>query len=144
MNNITDLQPSGLLTFRADESCSHRNGQNLTSFVRVPVCSSTLYEVLEYIYIIDYSGKSQIARRTRSEANVVAHAIFCIEDGIHMDCSRECFCWLSGCCVGFVRTADELHGFGRVAAQCLIKRREMKRFENNRLQSFAMEVPELL
>ena len=43
------------------------------------------------------------------EEDVVAHAVFGVENGIHVDCACEGLAGLAGGCVGLVGAADELH-----------------------------------
>ena len=80
---ISHQQLSRRLAFRANKSRSNRNRQDLAAFMRVPECACAW-----------------------SEANIVAHAIVCCEDGVHVHRSCEGFGGLLGGGVGFVGGAD--------------------------------------
>ena len=80
---ISHHQLPRCLAFRANKSRSDRDRQNLAALVRVPECSCA-----------------------GSEANVVAHAIVCREDGVHVHRSCEGFGGLLGGSVWFVGGAD--------------------------------------
>lgn len=86
MHHISHLQTAWSLALRANKPGTHRDGQNLTTLVRVPECACS-----------------------RREADVVAHAVVGREDWIHVHCACEGFGGLFGGCVGFVGGADELH-----------------------------------
>ena len=86
MHDIAHLQPLRLLALGANQARPHRHGQNLAALVRVPE-----------------------GARSGREADVVAHAVVCGEDGVHVHCSCEGFGGLPGVGVGFVGAADELH-----------------------------------
>lgn len=86
MHHITHLQTAGSFALRTNKARTHRDGQNLATLVRVPECAC--------------SGR---------EADIVAHAVVCCEDRVHVDRAGEGFGGLFGGRVGFVGGADELH-----------------------------------
>lgn len=79
VHNISHHQLPRSLAFRANESRSDRDCQDLAALVRVPECSCT-----------------------GSEANIVSHAVVCREDRVHVHRSCEGFGGLLGGSVGFV------------------------------------------
>ena len=86
VDHIAHHQLPWCFAFATNESCPHRNGQDLAAFMSVP--------------------KSPRARR---EADIVAHAIICCEDGIHVYSACESLRGLLGSRVRFVSGADQLH-----------------------------------
>lgn len=93
MNYISHLQSPWRLSFRTDQTCPHRHGQNLAVLVSVPECSGS-----------------------RGEADVVSHAgvIIGVEDRVHVDCAAKGFCGLSGGGVGFVGAFCDDHFGGGI------------------------------
>lgn len=68
MDHIADLQTPGCFTFRANETRAHGDSEDLTALVRVPERACAW-----------------------CEADVVAHAVVCREDRVHVYCACEGF-----------------------------------------------------
>ena len=61
MHHIANHQLPWCFAFSTDEARSHRDCQDLSTLVRVPECSCA-----------------------GSEADIIAHAVLCCEDGVHV------------------------------------------------------------
>ena len=87
MDDVSDLELLGLLTFGADEAGAERDGEDLAPLVAMP----------------ESAGAG-------GEADVVAHAVRGFEDRVHVDFAGEGLGWSPGLGAGLMGGADELHG----------------------------------
>lgn len=86
MHHIAHLQLPRLLSFRTNEASPHSHCQNLTALMGMPVGASAW-----------------------RETDVVAHAVFSVEDRVHVHGAGESLGGLARGRVGLVGGADELH-----------------------------------